>query len=128
MNATPARRNEPIYGYIRALPELDVEEVLILSGTLLRWCWDNNFQLVDVFVERRWLHTVAWDALVMNCNRNDVRNVVVPDYRHLHTLPALSFAMQTVIQEVIQGRVWCARPDSEVPASLPLDVVTGDAE
>jgi hypothetical protein len=74
---------------------------------------------MDIFVERQWLHTVAWDALVATCNREGIRNVVVPDYRHLHAMPALSFAMQSVIEDAIQGRVWCVRPDTEVPV-IPL--------
>ncbi|WP_103530560.1 hypothetical protein [Streptomyces sp. SM11] len=126
MSAEPARMKPPIYGYIRALPELDPEELLMTSGQLLRWAWDNHFHLAEVFVERRWLHTTAWDELVGSCNRHGVRDVVVPDYRHLHSLPALSHVMQSVIEDVIQGRVWCARPDRDVPECQPLDICGGE--
>ncbi|MFE1887215.1 hypothetical protein [Streptomyces microflavus] len=103
-----------IYGYVRALPELPVHAVTRLRHELTEFAEREGFALAEVFVEHRWLHTVAWDALVMSCNQHDVRNVVVPDYRHLHSLPGLSFVMQRVIEDVIDGRVWCARADATV--------------
>ncbi|MET4669149.1 hypothetical protein [Streptomyces sp. PvR018] len=102
------------YGYVRALPELRADAVAQLQSELARFAHQEGFTLAEVFVEQRWLHTVAWDALVMSCNQHDVRNVVVPDYRHLHSLPGLSFVMQRVIEDVIDGRVWCARADATV--------------
>ncbi|MFJ8400169.1 hypothetical protein ACIQ9K_06775 [Streptomyces microflavus] len=102
------------YGYVRALPELRSNAVAQLQSELARFAHQEGFALVEVCVEQRWLHTVAWDALVASCKRHDVRNVVVPDYRHLHSLPGLSFVMQRVIEDVVDGRVWCARSDAAV--------------
>ncbi|MDX3277303.1 hypothetical protein [Streptomyces scabiei] len=103
-----------IYGYVRALPELPVHAVALLRQELTDFAEREGFALAEVFVEHRWLHTVAWDALVMSCNRHDVRNVVVPDFRHLHSLPVLSRVMQMVIEETIDGCVWVARTDASV--------------
>ncbi|MDN3263288.1 hypothetical protein QWJ26_26460 [Streptomyces sp. CSDS2] len=111
-----------IYGYVRALPELPVHAVQRLHGELSDFAEREGFALAEVFVEHRWLHTAAWDALVMSCNRHDVRDVVVPDYRHLHSLAALSRVMQTVIEETINGRVWFARADALVPSFFPRSV------
>ncbi|QYA94398.1 hypothetical protein KZO11_12125 [Streptomyces anulatus] len=102
------------YGYVRALPELRADAVAQLQSELARFAHQEGFALAEVFVEQRWLHTVAWDALVTSCKQHGVRNVVVPDYRHLHSLPGLSFVMQQVIEDVIDGRVWCARSDAAV--------------
>ncbi|MDX2404912.1 hypothetical protein NJO91_17545 [Streptomyces microflavus] len=102
------------YGYVRALPELRADAVAQLQSELARFAHQEGFSLAEVFVEQRWLHTVAWDALVASCKQHGVRNVVVPDYQHLHSLPGLSFVMQQVIEDVIDGRVWCARSDAAV--------------
>ncbi|MEV7165736.1 hypothetical protein AB0N60_26850 [Streptomyces microflavus] len=102
------------YGYVRALPELRANTLVQLQSELVRFAHQEGFALAEVFVEQRWLHTVAWDALVMSCKQHGVRNVIVPDYRHLHSLPGLSFVMQRVIEDVISGRVWCARSDGAV--------------
>jgi hypothetical protein len=108
-----------IYGYVRALPELDISEVLRLSSELREFSEREGFTLAEVFIERKWLHLVAWDALVTNCNRHDVRNVVVPDSTHLHTLPALSWAMQSVIEDAIGGCVWFVHPDGSEELPCP---------
>lgn len=102
----------PAYGYVRALPELRASAVAQLQSELARFAHREGFALAEVFMEQRWLHTVAWDALVASCKQHGVRNVVAPDYRHLHSLPGLSFVMQQVIEDVIDGRVWCARSDA----------------
>lgn len=102
------------YGYVRALPELRADAVAQLQSELARFAHQEGFTLAEVFVEQRWLRTAAWDALVASCKQHGVRNVVVPDYRHLHSLPGLSFVMQRVIEDVIDGRVWCARSDAAV--------------
>lgn len=103
----------PIYGYVRALPDLDDQAVSHLHDELADFAVAAGFTLAGVFVERRWLRLAAWDALVDHCNRHEVRNVVVPHSEHLHTLPALSFVMQSVIEEVIGGCVWFVHPDTE---------------
>ncbi|MFJ7189695.1 hypothetical protein [Streptomyces bacillaris] len=102
------------YGYVRDLPELQADAVVQLKSELVRFAHQEGFTLAEVFVEQRWLHTVAWDALATSCKQHGVRNVIVPDYRHLHSLPGLSFVMQQVIEDVIDGRVWCARSDAAV--------------
>ncbi|QCW79133.1 hypothetical protein EQG64_22625 [Streptomyces sp. S6] len=100
------------YGHVRALPELRADAVVQLQGELVRFAHQEGFALAEVFTEQRWLHTVAWDALVASCKQHGVRNVVVPEYPHLHSLPGLSFVMQQVIGDVIDGRVWCAHSDA----------------
>lgn len=111
-----------IYGYVRTLPELPVHAITRLHQELTDFAEREGFALAEVFVEHRWLQTTAWDALVMSCNQHDVRNVVVPDYRHLHSLPGLSFVMQRVIEDVIDGRVWCARADATVEEATASSV------
>ncbi|MEU4653925.1 hypothetical protein AB0G32_08295 [Streptomyces sp. NPDC023723] len=120
----PERPNArpPIYGYVRALPELSVHAVQQHREALTDFSEREGFTLAGVFVELRWLHTVAWDALVMSCNLHGVRDVVVPDYRHLHSMAALSRVMQTVIERAINGRVWVARADALVPSFHPRGV------
>lgn len=110
------------YGYVRALPELRGDAVAQLQSELARFTHQEGFILAEVFVEQRWLHTAAWDALVASCKQHGVRNVVVPDYRHLHSLPGLSFVMQQVIEDVIDGRVWCARSDGAVEEATASSV------
>ncbi|MFB8777136.1 hypothetical protein [Streptomyces broussonetiae] len=90
MSTETIQVRRPIYGYVRALPELHITEVLRLSRELHVFAEREGFTLAEVFIERKWLHSVAWDALVTNCQRHSVRNVVVPSSDHLHTLPALS--------------------------------------
>lgn len=102
------------YGYVRALPELQDDTVIHLQSELSRFAHQEGFALVEVFVEQSWLRTAAWDALVASCKQHTVRNVIVPDYGHLHSLPGLSFVMQQVTEDVIDGRVWCARSDAAV--------------
>lgn len=102
-----------IFGYVRALPELNPVTVTRLTDELAHFAAREGFLLAGVYVERRWLHSVAWDALVTDCCCYDVRNVVVPDSNHLHTLPALSFVMQSVIEDAIGGHVWFVHPDAE---------------
>jgi hypothetical protein len=111
-----------IYGYVRALPELPVRSVQQLKEELTDFAQREGFTLGEVFVEHRWLHSVAWDALVMSCDRHGVRDVVVPDYRHLHSTAALSRVMQEVIEETLSGRVWFARADESVPSFHPGSV------
>jgi hypothetical protein len=106
----------PIYGYVRALPDLDDQAVSHLHDELADFAVAAGFTLARVFVERRWLHLAAWDALVDHCNRHEVRNVVVPRSEHLHALPFLSFVMQSVIEDVIGGHVWFVHPDAEEPS------------
>lgn len=103
----------PAYGYVRALPDLDDQAVSHLHDELAHFAVAAGFTLAGVFVERRWLHLSAWDALVDHCNRYEVRNVVVPNSEHLHTLSALSFVMQSVVEDVIEGRVWFLHPLAE---------------
>lgn len=119
MTSTLMRTRPLIYGYVRALPELDLLTVERLSEELADFAEREGFTLADVYVERRWLTLAAWDALVATCNRHDVRNVVVPNSAHLHTLPALSFVMQQVIEDVIGGHVWFVHPDIEDPSPWP---------
>jgi hypothetical protein len=102
-----------LFGYVRALPELDSATVACRIDELADFAAREDFLLAGIYVERRWLHSVAWDALVTDCYRYDVRNVVVPDSKHLHTLPALSFVMQSVIEDAIGGHVWFVHPDTE---------------
>ncbi|MFF2534500.1 hypothetical protein [Streptomyces cyaneofuscatus] len=110
------------YGYVRTLPELRADAVVQLKSELVRFAHQEGFTLAGVFVEQRWLHTVAWDTLVTSCKQHGVRNVIVPDYRHLHSLPGLSFVMQQVIEGVIDGRVWCARSDAAVEEATAASV------
>lgn len=102
-----------LLGYVRALPELADHAVNRLCEELTAFAEREGFVLLDIYVERKWLHVAAWDALVEHCARADVRHVVVPTYEHLHSLPALSFVMQAVIEEAIDGSVWFARADAE---------------
>jgi uncharacterized membrane protein YagU involved in acid resistance len=109
----------PIYGYVRALPDLDDQAVSHLHDELAHFAFAAGFTLARVFVERRWLRLAAWDALVDHCKQHEVRNVVVPTSEHLHTLPALSFVMQSVIEDVIGGCVWFVHPDTAEELSCP---------
>lgn len=119
MSAALMRSRRLLFGYVRALPELDSATVACLTDELADFADREGFLLAGVYVERRWLHSVAWDALVTDCYRYGVRNVVVPDSQHLHTLPALSFVMQSVIEDAIGGHVWFVHPDAaeELPCS-----------
>ncbi|MER6703605.1 hypothetical protein [Streptomyces fumanus] len=118
----PVNVKPVIYGYVRALPELPVHSVQQLKQELSDFAQREGFTLAEVFVEHRWLHSVAWDALVMSCDRHGVRDVVVPDYRHLHSTAALSRVMQAVIEEMMSGRVWFARAHESVPSFHPGSV------
>jgi hypothetical protein len=104
----------PLLGYVRALPELAEQAVSCLCDELATFAEREGFALLHVYVERKWLHDAAWDALVEHCARDQVRHVVVPTYEHLHTMPALSFLMQAVIEEAIDGCVWFVRSDAQV--------------
>lgn len=119
MSTTLMRAHPLLFGYVRALPELDSATVACLTDELAYFAAREDFLLVGVYVERRWLHSVAWDALVTDCSRYGVRNVVVPDSKHLHTLPALSFVMQSVIEDAIGGHVWFVHPDAAEELPCP---------
>ncbi|WP_053913933.1 hypothetical protein VM636_19145 [Streptomyces sp. SCSIO 75703] len=100
------------YGYIRALPDLSVHTVERLRSDLSAFAGRDHFALEKVFVEHRRQQSAAWDALVMFCTEHGVRNVVVPDYRHLHSMPELARLMRAVIEDALAGRVWFARTDA----------------
>jgi hypothetical protein len=100
-----------IYGYIRALPELPVHAVGRIREEMSLFADREGFALTEVFIEHKWLQSAAWHALIAGCTKNDVRDIVVPDARHLHTINSLSGLAQRVLEDIIGGRVWLLRSD-----------------
>ncbi|MEU3251094.1 hypothetical protein [Streptomyces sp. NPDC006997] len=59
-----------------------------------------------VFVEKRWLRTLALNALTAYCKGHGIRHVVVPTSEHLNQLPMLLVLFKQELEQEIGGHVW----------------------
>jgi hypothetical protein len=106
-------------GYVRALPGIDMGDVVRLSGDMARLAEREGFTLVEVFIEKEPARTTALEALTRYCQRHDIRNVVVPTSEHLNTLPVLATLAKELLQEEIGGQVWIVTSTDEEPSCPP---------
>lgn len=100
--------NPLIYGYVRALPGLGVEDIERLRGDVVAFARHRGFVLPEVFIEHPWTRVCAWEALVAACRWTRARHVVVPSWQHLNTQYSLSGTAQQTLQNAIRGQVWFA--------------------
>lgn len=100
--------NPLIYGYVRALPGLSVEDIDRLRGDVVAFAHQQGFALPEVFIEQPWTRVSAWEALVTACRWTRARNVVVPSWQHLNTHHSLSGTAHQTLQDAIRGQVWFA--------------------
>lgn len=100
-------------GYLRALPGIDMADVVRLSGGMARFAEHQGFTLAEVFIEKEPARTTALAAMTQYCQRHDIRNVVVPTSEHLNTLPVLADLSKELLQEEIGGQVWIVTSTEE---------------
>lgn len=105
-------------GYLRALPSMDADAIEAAQAQMRALAEAEGFAMVKVFVEQQWLHTSALDAMVTYAAEHQVRNVVVPSTPHLHSVPALAFIAQVVMQQAVGGLVWVAELTEEETATV----------
>lgn len=100
-------------GYLRALPGIDMGDVVRLSGDMARIAEREGFTLTEVFIEKEPARTTALEAMTRYCQRHDIRNVVVPTSEHLNALPLLARVAKELLQEEIGGQVWIVTSTEE---------------
>ncbi|MFJ8787369.1 hypothetical protein [Streptomyces sp. NPDC102476] len=100
-------------GYVRALPGIDMGDVVRLSGDMARFAEHEGFTLAEVFIEKEPGHTTALGALTRYCQRHGIRNVMVPTSEHLNALPVLAALAKELLQGEIGGQVWIVTSTDE---------------
>ncbi|MEW2548875.1 hypothetical protein AB0910_24410 [Streptomyces sp. NPDC047002] len=71
----------------------------------------SGFDLTDVYVEEGpGQRLVVWAGLIADCRAEQVADVLVPSYEHLHRSADLAHFMRGELAEAIRGTVWVTDP------------------
>lgn len=80
-------RTRPLMlGYLRELPAMTTAEIAAVKRHLEAFAYAEGYVLGGVYLERLNREPAAFQALVEEVQRRDVRAVVVPTRRHLDVL------------------------------------------
>ena len=93
-----------LLGYVRADALSCAEELAAATDSLAAFASAEGFTLGTVYTERDAAESAAFNALLEEVKRSDVRAVVVPTMNHLGTV-ATPAAMQQHL-EFHQAQVW----------------------
>ncbi|MEH0417268.1 hypothetical protein [Streptomyces sp. B21-083] len=114
-------------GYLRRLDGVDEQEEQRLIADMCALAEREGLALTLAFIEKQPGHTAALHAVTRYCQLHDIRNVVVPTFRHLNTLPVLADLSKELLQQDIGGRVWIADCTEEDTPPCPLTTKNGGA-
>ena len=93
-----------VLGYVRADALSCAEELAAATDSLVAFASAEGFTLGTVYTERDSAESAAFNALLKEVQRSDVRAVVVPTMNHLGTIDAAAAVQQHL--EFHQAQFW----------------------
>lgn len=98
--------NPLIYGYIRVWPDMSDEQAAQIRRELSEYAEHEGFTVAEIFVERPYARSSAFNGLIEAVQRADIKNIVVPDLSHFCYFHDLGKAMKAVIEHHVGAHVW----------------------